>query len=109
MESGKITDQSLHQAYGDNLRRVMGEVALLASHLQDKFDNIAIMGITERLSANIDNITIASSIRKSEQFPGGEVINAKWEVIPNREINTDTTDKHDERSVEDLLEDLGCI
>jgi hypothetical protein len=109
VRSGEISDNELLQAYDDNLRRVLGEVSLLISHIWNEFDHICIMGDHGEALGKYGQYTHSIPHPKVRMVPWAVVNDIRHDSIPDRTINLNKPNKKDDISVESRLKDLGYI
>lgn len=109
VESGAITDTKLREAYGDNLRRVMGEVALLVHEVQEKFDNIAVMGDHGEALGEYDQYTHSIKHPYVRVVPWAEVDGVREASLPEPSNREGVGGEDNGELVEGRLRELGYL
>jgi hypothetical protein len=109
IKSGEISDAQLKQAYDDNLRRVLAEVALFIDQVEDKYNRIAIMGDHGEALGEYGLYTHSITHPHVRMIPWAEINGVVEDAIPNRSVSAEFDEQKDDSSVEERLQDLGYL
>jgi hypothetical protein len=109
VESGEITDNQLLEAYDSNLRRVMGEVALLINEISEEFDHIAVMGDHGEALGEYGQYTHSIQHPYVRVVPWGLIQGVNKNVISEISDRKTITEEGKNTMVETRLKELGYI